>query len=68
LDCCVITIYSLFPVISIINYIGSKHRLFDFIKTTVKEVCGDDLSQKTFCDLFAGTSSVGRNFKPIVNI
>ncbi|GGG21053.1 restriction endonuclease subunit M [Dokdonia pacifica] len=48
------------------NYIGSKHRLSDFIKTTVKEVCGDDLSQKTFCDLFAGTGSVGRNFKPIV--
>ncbi|WP_299675317.1 DNA adenine methylase [uncultured Dokdonia sp.] len=48
------------------NYIGSKHRLSDFIKTTVKEVCGDDLSQKTFCDLFAGTGSVGRNFKSIV--
>jgi len=48
------------------NYIGSKHRLSDFIKTTVKEVCGDDLSQKTFCDLFAGTGSVGRNFKPLV--
>ena len=48
------------------NYIGSKHRLSEFIKTTVKEVCGDDISQKTFCDLFAGTGSVGRNFKPLV--
>lgn len=48
------------------NYIGSKHRLSEFIKTTVKDVCGDDLSQKTFCDLFAGTGSVGRNFKPLV--
>ncbi|WP_299208234.1 DNA adenine methylase [uncultured Dokdonia sp.] len=48
------------------NYIGSKHRLSEFIKTTVKEVCGDDLSQQTFCDLFAGTGSVGRNFKSLV--
>ena len=48
------------------NYIGSKHRLGDFIKTTVKNVVGEDLSQMVFCDLFAGTGSVGRNFKTSV--
>ena len=45
------------------NYIGSKHKLSSFIFDTVTETCGTDLSQKTFCDLFAGTGSVGRNFK-----
>jgi adenine-specific DNA-methyltransferase len=48
------------------NYIGSKHKLGDFIKTTVKEVVGPDLSNMVFCDLFAGTGSVGRNFKTLV--
>ncbi|MBZ9629631.1 DNA adenine methylase [Salegentibacter sp. LM13S] len=48
------------------NYIGSKHKLGDFIKSTVKEVVGKDLSQMVFCDLFAGTGSVGRNFKTSV--
>jgi len=27
------------------------------------DVCGDDLSQKVLCDLFAGTGIVGRAFK-----
>ena len=45
------------------NYIGSKHKLFSFISETVSEVVGNDLSQKVFCDLFAGTGIVGRNFK-----
>ncbi len=45
------------------NYIGSKHKLSSFISETVSEVVGEDLSQKTFCDLFAGTGIVGRNFK-----
>ncbi|RMB57972.1 modification methylase [Dokdonia sinensis] len=45
------------------NYIGSKHTLAPFITQTVHNVCGDDLTEKTFCDLFAGTGSVGRNFK-----
>ncbi|HPE83380.1 MAG TPA: DNA adenine methylase [Aequorivita sp.] len=45
------------------NYIGSKHKLSNFIFETVAETCGDNLSQKTFCDLFAGTGIVGRNFK-----
>jgi adenine-specific DNA-methyltransferase len=45
------------------NYIGSKNKLSNFIKSTIHQVVGKDLSQKTFCDLFAGTGIVGRNFK-----
>lgn len=45
------------------NYIGSKHKLSDFIKQSVYSVVGQDLSDKVFCDLFAGTGIVGRNFK-----
>ncbi len=48
------------------NYIGSKHKLSSFIFETVIEICGKDLSKKVFCDLFAGTGIVGRNFKPHV--
>ncbi len=48
------------------NYIGSKFKLLNFITQSVNEVVGDDLSQKIFCDLFAGTGIVGRNFKPNV--
>ncbi|MCG2417403.1 DNA adenine methylase [Aequorivita sp. F47161] len=48
------------------NYIGSKHKLSNFIFETVAEICGNDLSQKVFCDLFAGTGIVGRIFKPHV--
>ncbi len=48
------------------NYIGSKQKLSPFIFETVTETCGNDLSKKTFCDLFAGTGIVGRNFKPHV--
>ncbi len=48
------------------NYIGSKHKLSSFIFDTVTEICGKDLSQKVFADLFAGTGIVGRNFKPHV--
>ena len=45
------------------NYIGSKYKLSDFISSSVKSIVGDDLSDKIFCDLFAGTGVVGRNFK-----
>ena len=45
------------------NYIGSKYKLSDFISNSVKSIVGDDLSGKIFCDLFAGTGVVGRNFK-----
>ena len=48
------------------NYIGSKHKLSSFLKKSIISVVGKDLSQLVFCDLFAGTGSVGRNFKPIV--
>jgi len=45
------------------NYIGSKYKLLNFIKSTVYSVVGNDLSDKIFCDIFAGTGIVGRNFK-----
>ncbi|MEY3996327.1 MAG: hypothetical protein RL344_670 [Pseudomonadota bacterium] len=45
------------------NYIGSKQKLSNFIKQSVYSVAGENLSDKTFCDLFAGTGIVGRNFK-----
>lgn len=46
------------------NYIGSKKKLCtSFIPDAVREVCGKDLSEKTFCDLFAGTGAVGRTFR-----
>ena len=48
------------------NYIGSKHRLSSFISETIVNISGEDLSQKTFCDLFAGTGVIGCIFKPIV--
>ena len=49
------------------NYIGSKLRLCqDFLPSTIKSVCGEDLSQKVFCDIFAGTGIVGRTFKNLV--
>ena len=48
------------------NYIGSKHKLSSFIKSTVHSVVGEDLSDKIFCDIFAGTGIVGRVFKPEV--
>ncbi|MDH7446388.1 DNA adenine methylase [Aquimarina sp. 2201CG14-23] len=48
------------------NYIGSKYKLSDFIKSTVQEVVGDTLKDKVFCDLFAGTGIVGKSFKTSV--
>lgn len=45
------------------NYIGSKYKLSYFISSSVKSIVGEDLSDKIFCDLFAGTGIVGRNFK-----
>lgn len=44
------------------NYIGSKHKLSNFIKYNIKNVCGN-ISHSTFCDMFAGTGIVGRAFK-----
>ncbi|MDR3244276.1 MAG: DNA adenine methylase [Elusimicrobiota bacterium] len=45
------------------NYIGSKYKLSSFIKDTIHSVAGNDLSNKVFCDLFAGTGIIGRVFK-----
>ena len=45
------------------NYIGSKYKLSGFIMETVLSVAGNDLTDKVFCDIFAGTGIVGRNFK-----
>jgi len=45
------------------NYIGSKNKLSKFIKNTIYQKCGQNLSDKIFCDIFAGTGIVGRNFK-----
>lgn len=45
------------------NYIGSKLKLSSWLQQEIKKVAGDDLSQKVFCDMFAGTGIVGRVFK-----
>lgn len=45
------------------NYIGSKHKLSEFLDKTIHSIVGSDLSNKVFCDIFAGTGIVGRNFK-----
>ena len=45
------------------NYIGSKFKLSSWIQEEVKKIVGDDLSEKVFCDIFAGTGIVGRTFK-----
>ncbi len=47
------------------NYIGSKNKLSNFLFETITSVTGD-VSNHTFCDLFAGTGIVGRTFKPHV--
>lgn len=45
------------------NYIGSKYSLLPFLENTITDVVGEDLSNKVFCDIFAGTGVVGRAFK-----
>lgn len=49
----------------ILNYIGSKTKLFPKIYKICKDNI-DDLENKTFGDLFAGTGVVGFNFEPYV--
>ena len=44
-------------------YLGSKRRLIPFIQSAIHSTVGCDLSDKTLCDLFAGTGIVGRTFK-----
>src|SRR5215510_14753501 len=43
------------------NYIGSKHTLLPFIEEVFQQISDGD--EKTACDIFAGTGSVGRLFK-----
>jgi len=45
------------------NYIGSKFKLSAWLKEEIISVAGNDLSDKIFCDIFAGTGIVGRVFK-----
>lgn len=44
------------------NYIGSKYKLSKFIKSEIEKVVGE-MKDKVFCDLFAGTGAIARNFK-----
>ncbi|MGE4419325.1 MAG: DNA adenine methylase [Sulfurimonas sp.] len=45
------------------NYIGSKYKLSAFLKDEIKSAVEGSLSDKVFCDMFAGTGIVGRIFK-----
>lgn len=44
------------------NYIGSKNKLSNYIISVIKETVGD-LSDKTFCELFAGTGIISSILK-----
>ncbi|MGI8637907.1 MAG: DNA adenine methylase, partial [Segetibacter sp.] len=44
------------------NYIGSKFKLSNFIKSEIEKVVGA-MKNKVFCDLFAGTGAIARSFK-----
>lgn len=44
------------------RFIGCKENLLDFIETFVKQ---KDIKDGVFCDLFAGTASVGKHFKKL---
>ncbi len=46
------------------NYIGSKHRLSNFLEESISQTVGN-IEEATFCDIFAGTGIVGRRFKSI---
>ncbi len=43
------------------HYIGSKEKLIPFLKKEIQN-SSKNLKDKSFCDLFAGTGVVGRNF------
>lgn len=57
------TIFTSFQEHINVNYIGSKYSLLPFLSRTIREMVGEDLSDKVFCDIFAGTGIVGRYFK-----
>ncbi|MDR2080316.1 MAG: DNA adenine methylase [Campylobacteraceae bacterium] len=48
------------------NYIGSKVRLSQWIKDEITQRVGGALHDKVFCDIFAGTGTIGRVFKKFV--
>ncbi len=48
------------------NYIGSKYRLLPFLEKSILSTIDGKLSDKVFCDIFAGTGVVGRYLKPQV--
>lgn len=45
------------------NYIGSKLSILSYIDDTIQDFTGIKDDKVTFCDIFAGTSSVGKYFK-----
>lgn len=45
------------------NYIGSKNKLSAWIETVIKSEVNQPMKDLIFCDLFAGTGIIGRNFK-----
>jgi len=45
------------------NYIGSKKKLLPFIDATIDDLDGINLQESVFCDLFAGSGTVGAAFK-----
>ncbi|MDR2100464.1 MAG: DNA adenine methylase [Campylobacteraceae bacterium] len=48
------------------NYIGSKVKLSQWIKDEITQRVGGALHDKVFCDIFAGTGTIGRIFKKLV--
>lgn len=48
------------------NYIGSKNKLSNWIKTVISSEVSEQLETLAFCDLFAGTGIIGLKFKPEV--
>jgi len=46
-----------------LNYIGSKYLLLDFIFESITKTVDMNVSDAIFCDMFAGSSVVGRFFK-----
>jgi len=46
-----------------VHYLGSKAKLIPFIRSTIRDVVGENLHQKVFCDLFAGSGAVSFAFK-----
>jgi len=46
-----------------LNYIGSKNKLSSWIQSVIKTEVDQPMKDLIFCDLFAGTGIIGRNFK-----